>query len=68
MPGINGVVTLKRIREIDPDVPVYIVTAFHKEFLEQLQEVKEENLKFQLLRKPIGNDEIIEVTTMALSE
>jgi len=67
MPGINGVETLKQIREIDSDVPVYIVTSFHKEFLEQLQEVKEQNLKFQLLRKPIGMDDILEVTTMALA-
>lgn len=58
MPGINGVETLKRIREKFLDLPVYIVTAFHKEFLSELDEVRKLGLTFQLLRKPIGNVEI----------
>lgn len=58
MPGMNGVQTLKKIREQFPDLPVYIVTAFHKEFLTELDEVRKLGLTFQLLRKPIGSVEI----------
>ncbi len=58
MPGMNGVQTLKKIRESFPDLPVYIVTAFHKEFLTELDEARQLGLKFQLLRKPIGSVEI----------
>ena len=58
MPGLNGVETLRRLRELDPGVPIYIVTAFHKEFLDQLGTAAEDGLSFELLHKPIGADEI----------
>jgi CheY-like chemotaxis protein len=58
MPGINGVETLQRIREHDGQVPVYIVTAFHQEFLEELQICSERGVAFELLRKPIRGDQI----------
>lgn len=58
MPGQNGVETLKQIREYSDDLPVYIVTAFHKEFLSELDEVRKMGVTFQLLRKPIGSIEI----------
>lgn len=64
MPGMNGVQTLKGIRKLKPTVPVYIVTAFHKEFLSELDEVRKEGLQFQLLRKPIGS---VEIQTLAQS-
>ncbi|MDF1757965.1 MAG: response regulator [Legionellaceae bacterium] len=58
MPNMNGVETLKKIREFSLSLPVYIVTAFHKEFLIELDEVRKIGLEFQLLRKPIGSVEI----------
>lgn len=64
MPNMNGVQTLKGIREINKTLPVYIVTAFHKEFLTELEEVRQSGLQFQLLRKPIGN---VEIQTLAQS-
>lgn len=67
MPGTNGVETLKQIRELYPELPIYIVTAFHKEFLSQLDEVRELKLPFQLLRKPIGHSEI-QVLTQSILE
>ena len=63
MPGLNGIETLKIIRERDKNIPVYIVTAFHTEFFDQLIEMKEANIHFELLRKPIGADEILQLTT-----
>ncbi|MDD3082170.1 MAG: response regulator [Desulfobacterales bacterium] len=58
MPGLNGVETLRSLRRIDADLPVYIITAFYGEFLEQLSAAEEEGLNFELLRKPIGGDQI----------
>ena len=58
MPGMNGVETLRKLREIDPGVPIYIITAFHKEFLDQLGGAAQDGLSFELLHKPIGADEI----------
>lgn len=66
MPGMNGVETLRAIRETDATIPIYIVTAFHKEFLEELQAVQRDGLQFQLLRKPIGNDEILTILDSVL--
>jgi CheY-like chemotaxis protein len=66
MPGMNGVQTLRGIREHFPDVPVYIVTAFHKEFLSELDDVRKDGIVFQLLRKPLGNVEIQAVAQSVL--
>jgi len=64
MPGMNGVETLTQIREFSTKLPVYIVTAFHKEFLTELDVVRDKGLDFQLLRKPIGS---VEIQTLAQS-
>jgi CheY-like chemotaxis protein len=62
MSVMNGVETLYGIRDRDKDVPVYIVTAFHKEFFDELAEVRQNKIEFDLLMKPIGRDQIIAVT------
>ena len=66
MPGMNGVKTLQKIREFSATLPVYIVTAFHKEFLVELDEVRKEGLLFQLLRKPIGSVELLALAQSVL--
>ena len=66
MPGMDGVEVLHHIRELDAAVPVYIVTAFHAEFLDRLQAAEEEGLAFQLLHKPIGQEAIRKVAMAVL--
>lgn len=66
MPGLNGVQTLRKLRQLDTIVPVYIVTAFHKEFFKDLKLLSEEGIAFDLLRKPIGSDEIVQLTESML--
>lgn len=68
MPGLNGVQTLRQLRQMDALLPVYIVTAFHKEFFKDLKLLSEEGIEFDLLRKPIGSDEIVELTLSMLQE
>lgn len=58
MPGLNGVQTLRRIREFRPAVPVYLITAFYEEFFSELRSVQDEGFSFELLRKPLGSDQI----------
>jgi len=58
MPGLNGVETLRRLWGLEPSVPVYIITAFHKEFLDELGSAAEDGINFEILYKPFGADEI----------
>jgi len=59
MPGMNGVETLRELRKIDRDVPVYIITAFHDEFIAQLKKAEEDGLDFDVLRKPFDRRQLI---------
>ena len=67
MPGLNGVETLLRIREIDDKVPIYIITAFHGEFFHELRQAQQDGISFDLLRKPISLDEIAAISHSLLS-
>ena len=59
MPGLNGVETLMRLREVNTEVPIYIITAFYAEYFDQLKEARENDIRFEVLRKPIGGDQIV---------
>ena len=67
MPGLNGVETLKRLRARDADIPIYIITAFYPEFLDQLKSEAVQRLGFELLRKPIGSEDIVSLTMEILN-
>lgn len=67
MPGIDGVETLRRIRAAKPDLVVYIVTAFHREFFDELIQARQEGLRFELLRKPLERQQIISITADILA-
>jgi len=66
MPGLDGVQTLRELRKMDADVPVYIVTAFHSEFVDQLKSATDDGIDFEVLRKPIGSDRIALLTKSVL--
>ena len=68
MPGMNGVETLRQIRKTDKKVPIYIFTAFHKEFFEELKIARKEMLSFEILKKPIGTDLIVMLTKLILGQ
>lgn len=66
MPGMNGVEVLRKIRATDPDIPVYMVTAFYKEFLEEISRAIEDGLKFEITHKPILPDQIVMIAKSTL--
>ncbi len=67
MPGLNGAETLRELRRVDKTMPVYIITAYSSEFFSELKSLREEGIYFELVRKPIGTDEIVEITKAVLS-
>ncbi|BBP44107.1 response regulator [Thiosulfativibrio zosterae] len=66
MPKMNGVETLRALRALYPDVPVYVVTAFAKEFTKELEQVRDDGIEFQLAAKPITLDQINEIVSAYL--
>ncbi len=66
MPGINGVETLIRLRDSDHKMPIYIVTAFHEEFIDQLRVAADKNYEFEVMRKPIESQDLVRITKAIL--
>ena len=66
MPNLDGVATLRQLRAIDLDVPIYIVTAFHAEFFSQLKRAAEDGLRFDVIEKPVGSARISLITRNVL--
>lgn len=66
MPGIDGVETLKRLREIDSTIHVYIITAFIKEYLDELTKARDEGCIFEVAAKPLNSDMIRQIATATL--
>ena len=66
MPGLDGVETMRKLKETMDDIPFYIVTAFHEEYADRLKEAEEEGMIFQLLRKPIGIEQILRYTRIVM--
>ena len=59
MPGMTGIEALREIRKVNRDIPIYIITAFYKEFFQELKAVQEEGLKYELIKKPIIDEQIL---------
>lgn len=66
MSGLNGVETLRRIRENNTKTPIYFITAFHDEFFGEMKKAQDGGLEFEVLRKPLGMDQIEMVTQAVL--
>ncbi len=66
MPGINGVETLIRLRDDGHKMPVYIITAFHEEFMDQLRVAADEGYEFEVMQKPIESQDLVRITEAIL--
>ena len=65
MPGLNGMDLLKKIKEIDEDLPVIIITAFAD--IHQAVEAMKEGA-YDYLSKPFDNKEVFWIARRALAE
>jgi CheY-like chemotaxis protein len=61
MPGLSGVETVRLLRKKDKKTPIFIVTAFSKEFAAGLKQLEAENVDFQLISKPLPSEKIVSV-------
>ena len=63
MPGIDGIETMQKLREIDPSLPVIVVTAFAS--VESAVEAMKRGA-FEYITKPFKNDEVLVVLQKAI--
>lgn len=68
MPGLSGTETLREIRKKNTTVPVYIITAFADAYFEELKKIREDNIDFELLHKPISNTDLLIVVESVLKK
>ncbi len=66
MPGINGVESLIRLRDDGHKTPVYIITAFHEEFMDQLRVAADEGYEFEVMQKPMMSEDLVTITKAVL--
>ena len=59
-PGIDGVETVKLIRELDSKIYLVIVTAYTDRTIEEIQEAAKHGVL--LLRKPFNRDEVLQLS------
>ena len=67
MPEMSGVETLKEIKKIKKNIPVYIITAFHKDFFHDLENAVNQGYEFELLQKPLKSDRLFEIVDNILN-
>lgn len=65
MPGLSGMEVLKKIREIDDDPPVVLITAYAD--IHQAVEAMKEGA-YDYLAKPFDNNEVVWIARRALAE
>ncbi len=66
MPGMDGIEALREIRKGNKETPIYIITAFYREFFDDLKTVEEEGIDFELVKKPIRSEQILLVAKSVL--
>ncbi len=66
MPGMSGIEALRKIRKVNKETPIYIITAFYKEFFDEIEKKKKEGIDFELIKKPIHSDQILLVAKSVL--
>ena len=65
MPGLNGMEVLKKIKEIDDDLPVVLITAYAD--IHQAVEAMKKGA-YDYLSKPFDNNEVVWIARRALAE
>ena len=61
MPGLSGVETVRLIRKKDKKTPIFIVTAFSKAYTDDLKQLQNDKIEFQIMSKPMPSEQIVAV-------
>ena len=59
MAGMDGIETLQEIRKIGKKIPVYIITAFQREYFRQLEDAKQNGMDFEVIEKPFDRKRLL---------
>lgn len=59
MAGMDGIETLQEIRKLGKKIPVYIITAFQREYFRQLEDAKQDGMDFEVVEKPFDRKRLI---------
>jgi len=59
MAGMNGIETLREIRKMGKKIPVYIITAFQREYFRQLEGAKQDGMDFEIIEKPFDRKRLL---------
>lgn len=66
MLGINGVEAMIRMRDDECKMPIYMITAFHEEFVDQLKVAAKRGYNFEIIQKPIRSEHLVRITRAIL--
>ena len=66
MAGMNGIETLREIRKMGKKIPVYIITAFQREYFRQLEDAKQDGMDFEVLEKPFDRKRLLSLVKSIL--
>jgi len=59
MAGMDGIETLQEIRKMGKKIPVYIITAFQREYFRQLEDAKQDGMDFEVIEKPFDRKRLL---------
>lgn len=68
MPEMSGVEVLTKIRKFNSLIPVYIITAFYKEFFNELNEARNAGYAFELVNKPLKREDLFKIVNCIIGE
>ena len=59
MAGMDGIETLREIRKMGKKIPVYIITAFQREYFRQLEDALQDGVDFEVIEKPFDRKRLL---------
>jgi CheY-like chemotaxis protein len=61
LPGMDGIATMKALREQGIESIIYIISAFLPEYLERLSDAAKEGLIFGICAKPVFGPQLLQI-------